>query len=64
MQTRVLAETMAVVQAVVHPMVAARVDIPADMLPLLLAWLSMLILELDIVKRVSVLLKDIGATDL
>ena len=44
MQTRVLAEIMAVVQAVVHPMVAARVDIPADMLPLLLAWLSMLIL--------------------
>ena len=48
MQTRVLAEIMAVVQAVVRPMVVARVDIPADMLPLLLAWLIMLILGSDI----------------
>ena len=64
MRTQVLERTMAVDPAAVRPMAVVRGDIPADMLLLLLVWPNMLTPELDIVKRVLVLLKDIGATDL
>ena len=49
MQTRVLAETMAVVQAVVRLPAGVQVEYQKDMLLLLPVWLSMLILESGII---------------